>query len=80
MLMLVVFFFVFFFIFFNTIFFWGCGILLFPFTLLAPYNIYSFRKVNTCINNKNRMGGGGGLTVCICLRVKIGQHLKKVLC
>ncbi|KAL9350924.1 hypothetical protein Peur_058202 [Populus x canadensis] len=63
-----------------SLFFWGCGILLVLFTLFAPFNIYSFRKVNTCINNKNRRGGGGGLTVCKCLRVKIGKHLKKVLC
>ncbi|KAL9388016.1 hypothetical protein Peur_021140 [Populus x canadensis] len=61
-----------------SLFFWGCGILLFLFTLFAPYNIYSFRKVNTYINN-NRRGGGGGLTVCIWMRVKIGKHLKKVL-
>jgi len=40
-------------------FFWGCGVLLFLFTLFAPYNIYSFRKVNTYINNKNSRGGGG---------------------
>jgi len=33
------------------------------YTLFAPYNIYSFRKVNTYINNKNSRGGGGGLTV-----------------
>jgi hypothetical protein len=33
------------------------------YTLFAPYNIYSFRKVNTYINNKNSRGGGGGLTM-----------------
>jgi len=39
-----------------SLFFCGCGVLLFLFTLFAPYNIYSFRKVNTYINNKNRRG------------------------
>jgi len=37
-----------------SLFFWGCGIFLFLFTLLAPYNIYSFREVNIYINNKNK--------------------------
>jgi len=35
------------------------GFFLVLFTL-APYNIYSFREVNTYINNKNRRGRGGG--------------------
>jgi len=43
-----------------SLFFWGCGISLFLFTLFAPYNIYSFRDVNICINNKNRRGRGVG--------------------
>jgi hypothetical protein len=44
-----------------SLFFWGCGIFLFLFTLLAPYNIYSFREANKYINNyKNRRGRGGG--------------------
>ena len=36
------------FCFLLSLFFWGCGVLLFLFTLFAPHNIYSFRKVNTC--------------------------------
>jgi len=43
-----------------SLFFWVCGIFLFLFTLLAPYNIYSFREVNIYINNKNMRGKGGG--------------------
>jgi len=50
-----------------SLFFWGCGIFLFLFTLFAPYNIFSFREVNKYINNKNRRGRGGDLTVSICL-------------
>jgi len=50
-----------------SLFFCGCGIFFFLFTLLAPYNIYSFREANIYIINKKRGGRGGGLTVSICL-------------
>jgi len=44
--------------------------------LIMALGFYSEVFLN--ISYKNN--GGGGLTVCICLRVKIGKHLNKVLC